>query len=105
MCVCVNEYLTFSENRIQSDYLPAIAPILEALIRRVESHAQPKIHISNSSALPISSLITLVDAHYKSYQNVQIIRVSSHLILSNSRLNLVYILPILLAFFFLLDFY
>lgn len=63
--------------RIQSDYLPVIAPILETLIERAEKSAQPKIRLFNSTPLPISALISLVDAHYKSYQNVQAIRVSA----------------------------
>lgn len=62
--------------RIQSETLPSVAPILETLIERVEKSAQPKIRLANSSPLPISALISLVDAHYKSYQNVQVIRVS-----------------------------
>lgn len=68
--------IAFNMNRIQSDHLPAIAPILESLIERVEKLAQPKIRLVNASPLPIAALNALVDAHYKSYQNVQIIRVS-----------------------------
>lgn len=67
--------LTSFTCRVQCDHLPAIAPILEALTDRVEKHAQLKIRVSNASPLPISALITVVDVHYKSYQNVQIIRV------------------------------
>ncbi|XP_055320368.1 protein PTHB1 [Sitodiplosis mosellana] len=60
--------------RIQSDHLPTIAPILEALIQRIENYIEPKVQIVNSSPLPINGLITLVDAHYKSYQSLQIVR-------------------------------
>lgn len=70
--------IAFDMNRVQSDHLPAITPILESLIERVEKCAQPKIRLSNSSPLPITALISLVDAHYKSYQNVQAIRVSRY---------------------------
>lgn len=62
--------------RVQADHLPAIAPILETLIERAEKSVQPKIRLLNSTPLPISALIALVDAHYKSYQSVQAIRVS-----------------------------
>lgn len=45
-------------------------------MQRIEKYAQPKVQIVNSSPLPVNCLISLVDAHYKSYQNLQIIRVS-----------------------------
>lgn len=63
--------------RIQSDHLPTIGAILEALVQRIDKHTQPKVRIVNSSPLPIMSLIALVDAHFKSYQSLQIIRVSN----------------------------
>lgn len=61
--------------RIQSDHLPSVAVILEALIQRIEKYTQSGIRITTSSPLPIKFLMTLVDDHYKSYQKVQIIRV------------------------------
>lgn len=62
--------------RIQSDHLPSIAVILEALIQRIEKYAhQSENRITTSSPLPIKFLITLVDEHYKSYRKVQMIRV------------------------------
>lgn len=62
--------------RIQSDHLPSIAVILEAIIQRIEKYAhQSENRIATSSPLPIKFLITLVDEHYKSYRTVQMIRV------------------------------
>lgn len=74
-CEMVITYNFFPKTRIQSDHLSAIAPILGELVQRIEKHAQPNAKIISNSPLPISNLITLVDAHYNSYQNVQIIRV------------------------------
>lgn len=78
MYVCARFSLTSNTNRVQADHLPTVAPILESLIERVGKSVQPKIRLVNSSPLPISVLISLVDAHYKSYQNVQVIRVGLH---------------------------
>lgn len=63
--------------RVQADHLPAITPVLESLIERVGKSTQPKIRLVNASPLPITALISLVDAHYKSYQSVQAIRVNA----------------------------
>ncbi|XP_031630232.1 protein PTHB1 [Contarinia nasturtii] len=60
--------------RLQSDHLPTIAPILESIVDRIEKYTTPKIRITNSSPLPVTALITLVDIHYKSYEKVQIVR-------------------------------
>lgn len=65
----------FDKFRIQSDHLPSVAVILEALIQRIEKYTPSGIRITTSSPLPIKFLMTLVDDHYKSYQKVQIIRV------------------------------
>lgn len=61
--------------RIQSDHLPAMACILEALLRGIKDNADAKVRISTTSPLPINALISHVDAHYKSYEKVGIIRV------------------------------
>lgn len=69
------KFLFVDKFRIQSDHLPSVAVILEALIQRIEKYTQSGIRITTSSPLPIKFLMTLVDDHHKSYQKVQIIRV------------------------------